>query len=212
MNIASLGTPSVVSHIGTHGGVLVNITDGDEATYDEYYDGGMGGGGASATWKLLFPSDMPISTLHLVFLGNTGSGSNGGNNITVKYFQGSTLTQLINTAFTPNAVQNIDLTINHDVSYITVYLQQRSSSAGTSYGSVLLYELYAYKHILDSDVRVENQSGKSILAKEGILKSALRSGGSAGAFGYSLVDITDPAASPIRVMTASGVKAISKYY
>ena len=89
------------------------------------------------------------------------------------------------------------------------------SAAGTSPPNVAqlgIYEVYAEgTYGVDSGFRVKTSSGTIPLAEERTLSSAARYRRGTTNRSFVLVDVSSAIASPVRVYTSSGVKAIAEY-
>lgn len=208
-NLAHLiGTPSIVVGTGSvsyvPSGSVANVIDLNTAT--GVYSGGAGfvADGWGVEIALEFPSDITQVKIRATRV-KTGDAE-AVIDVGLEYGGAA------HTIGSADYGTNIDTVFNGAWTGVTkIYISAGGASWDDSY-TTALYEVYVEgTYAVDSGIRVETSDGTIALAEERTLSSAARYRRGTANKSFMLVDVSSSVASPVRVNTPSGVKAIAEY-
>lgn len=181
-NLSTTGTIAYTGNTGSYSGYI-------EVTLDNAY---------------------PIETIYMNAVASAVTGSCSGY---LQYYDESTGTWVtLNASFAGSGASHaiFTYTVNKTIRRVRIGY---NGSIGLNGGTLQLavYELMMNGDIwLDSGLRIKTPSGVVTLAREPTLSGPLRFRKGGVTYSFVLVNPTDSSASPLRVKTAAGIKAIAK--
>lgn len=209
-------TPSYFSSYAA--GVLGNIKDGNTGTYYGFNGAPSGGfsdsGNCILEFIITFSSPVYIDRVW-PYLNISGAYLNTSNVTLIAYDNVGAATTLLNQSNGGSGFPSYNSWFSYEklCSQITLTLTGRSvNSPGGATLYLQCFELAAFSSYVDSGVHV-NTAGSVVALGEDLLSlSSVRTYKSSSVVPLILVPITDPSASPVRVSTSEGIKAIGKVY
>jgi hypothetical protein len=214
----SIRADSVATGAGGSQGVPNNIRDDNTNTYYRAYDSNPEGGDAYINYwaSITFSQATVINKVEICH--EAGADQVGGTTWYVDlYYAGAWNVVMTETDNFPKTTHS-SATGWSGVSAIRVRAVGEASSPPQEHPAIIwhsTYELRAWgpPPYVDCGLRIRTGTQTLAIACEpaGILTSPLRIRKGATTYGIVLVATTDPNASPIRIWTSSGVKALRKY-
>lgn len=174
----------------------VNYT-GDPGSYTGYFE-------------ITLSSAFPVETIYMNALASAVTGICSGY---LQYYDESTGSWVtLNSTFSGSTAKHaiFTYTVNKTIKRVRIGYNGDIGKHGGSL-HLLVYEVMINGDAWQSSrIKVKTSSGVVTLAREPTLSSPLRYRKGGVTYSLVLVNPTDPSASPVRVKTASGIKAIAK--
>lgn len=196
------------------------VIDGDKLTYSSWYASDTGGGNRECVFSLSLNDYYDVYQVQLVLLIAPGSHAPDGVFTNLEYYDIATSTWMplaTNSWATESGDIYIDTAYKTWVGYkkIKDFRLRCEAYSNTDFNTWMLklYEIQVYaEDLFNSDIRLSDNSGTYKLARNLHATGALRYRDQNNfTRSLALVDPSSRFASPLRIQTLSGIKAIAKY-
>lgn len=167
-------------------------------------------GSYTGYFEITLSSAFPIETIYMNAVTSAVVGNCSGY---LQYYDESTGSWVtLNSTFNGSAAKHaiFTYTVNKTIKRVRIGYNGNIDKHGGS------LELFVYEVMINGDawqssgIKVKTASGVVTLAREPSLSGPLRFRKGGVTYSFVLVNPTDPSASPVRVKTAAGIKAIAK--